>query len=425
MNVQNLRFLPRQAEVYNSFLNTRQTFMFGSVRSGKTEVQQWCLLKAVHELPPGNIQIIGKTLTALQRNFITPLQNKFPGHVIYNRGTKTLTVFGRQCWVEGATNEGAVDRIQGQSLVGAFGDEILTWPQRFWEMLDTRLSDAGAVFVGTFNPGNPNHFVKKLIDREEELGIGPDGRKELRAWQFKLDENVFLDPSYIASLKKKYPKGSVLYRRFIDGDWVAAEGRVFPFFEDDPEFGFVVDKLPDSFLLYYLGLDYGITNPFVAQLWGLAGGAWYCIREVNWDSVKMGRQKTNQEYIADIAELCRVNGSIKYPEKVLVPPEEPEFRNVLRRCQYPQLNRVASAENAVLPGIEDLTSMLASGRLKIHSSCEATIKGFRDLVWDDKAQARGVDMYLKGGSGAPDHAVDCSRYIGREAMKVLRQMRVI
>jgi len=47
------------------------------------------------------------------------------------------------------------------------------------------------------------------------------------------------------------------------------------------------------------------------------------------------------------------------------------------------------------------TSMLAAGRLKIHSSCEATIKGFRDLVWDEKAQARGVDMYLKGGSGPP------------------------
>jgi len=144
----------------------------------------------------------------------------------------------------------------------------------------------------------------------------------------------------------------VLYRRFIDGDWVAAEGRVFPFFEDAADFGYVVDRCPDSFTLYYLGLDYGITNPFVAQLWGLAGGVWYCLREFNWDSGKTGRQKTNQEYMADLAELCRVGGAIKYPEKVIVPPEEPEFRNVLKRCKYPQLTRVAAADNAILPGIE-------------------------------------------------------------------------
>ena len=274
------------------------------MRSGKTEIEQYCAVKAIKALPPGNIQFIGKTLTALQRNFIIPLQNKFPGHIVYNRSTKTVKIFGRECWVEGATNEGAVERIQGQSLVAAFGDEVPTWPESFWEMLDTRLSDQGAIFVGTGNPGPPNHFVKRLIDREDELGYATDGRKELRSWRFVLDENTFLDPPYVASLKKKYPKGSVLYRRFIEGLWVAAEGRVYSFFDPEPGKGFVVEQVPDHFAQFLVGLDYGIANPFSASLWGLSGGIWYCLKDFCWDSKQQQKQKTNPEYIEDLARLC-------------------------------------------------------------------------------------------------------------------------
>ncbi len=399
--------------------------MYGSVRSGKTEIQQYCALKAIKNLPPGNIQFIGKTIGALQRNFIIPLQQKFPGHVTYNRSTKTVRIFGRECWVEGATNEGAIERIQGESLIAAFGDEVVTWPQNFFEMLDTRLSDEGSVFIGSMNPGPPQHYIKKLIDREEEFGMSLDGRKELRPWRFILDENTFLDPSYIASLKKKYPKGTVLYRRFIEGLWVAAEGRVFPFFDEDTSAGFVVDHVPDHFIKFLVGMDYGISNPFCASLWGLSGGVWYCLQDFEWDSLKQQKQKTNPEYIEDLARLCYWDKKIRYPETILVPPEEPGFRRELKQSKHRQLNFVKKADNAIMPGIEDLTTLLSLGRLKIFKKCKNTIFGLNDLRWDEKKQAQGIDMFLKGGSGAPDHSADKSRYIAREAAKELRQMRLI
>lgn len=399
--------------------------MYGSVRSGKTEIQQYCALRAIKKLPPGNIQFIGKTLTALQRNFIIPLQNRFPGHVVYNRSTKTIKIFGRECWTEGATNEGAVERIQGQSLIAAFGDEVPTWPESFWEMLDTRLSDQGAIFVGTGNPGAPNHFVKKLIDREDELGFATDGRKELRSWRFILDENTFLDPSYVASLKKKYPKGSVLYRRFIEGLWVAAEGRVYSFFDPEPGKGFVVDQVPDHFTQFLAGLDYGIANPFSASLWGLSGGIWYVLKDFEWDSKKQQKQKTNAEYLEDLSRLCYWNGKAVQPQKLLIPPEEPGFQRECKQSKHWQLYNVRDADNAIMPGIEDLTTLLASGRLKIWKKCEETIYGINELLWDEKKQAQGQDMYIKGGSGAPDHSADKSRYISREAARILRQMRIL
>lgn len=395
------------------------------MRSGKTEIQQYCSLKLAKSLPKGNIQFIGKTLGALERNLIIPMQQKFPGHVKYNRSTKRLHVFGRECWVEGATNEGAIERIQGESLIAGIGDEVVTWPQNFYEMLDTRLSDMGSVFIGSMNPGPPNHYIKALIDREEELGSALDGRKELRSWRFIIDENIFLDPSYIASLKKKYPKGSLLYRRFIEGLWVAAEGRVYGFFDEDPAVGYVVKQVPDGFTQYLVAMDYGISNPFVASLWGLAGGIWYCLKETYWDSKIEMKQKTNSEYIEELSRLCYWNGKTVAPQKILVPPEEPGFQREIRQSKYQQLQHVRDADNAILPGVEDVTTLLSLGRLKIYEKCEKTIWGLNDLRWDEKKQAQGVDMFLKGGSGAPDHSADCTRYMAREAARILRQMRLL
>ena len=395
------------------------------MRSGKTEIQQYCALKAIKHLTKGHPLLIGKTQGSLQRNFIIPLQQKFPGHVGYNRTTKTLKIFGRGCWVEGATNEGAVERIQGLETPIAIGDEVVLWPQNFFEMLDTRLSAVGSVLIGSMNPGPPQHYIKKLIDREEELGFSLDGRKELRSWRFILDENTFLDPSYIASLKKKYPKGSVLYRRFIEGLWVAAEGRVYPFFDESLAAGYVVSKVPDNFIMYLVGLDYGISNPFSAQLWGLAGGVWYILNEVHWDSLKMMKQKTNPEYVQDLKRLCFWNDKQIAPIKVLVPPEENEFIREIAQCDYPGLRHAAKAENSILPGVEDLTTLLALGKLKIYEKCENAIYGFNDLRWDEKKQQQGIDMFIKGGSGAPDHPNDASRYIGREAKKTLMRMGLL
>lgn len=351
------------------------------------------------------------------------MQQKFGAdHIRYNRSTKKLYIDGRECWVEGATNEGAIDRIQGESLIAAFGDEVVTWPQNFFEMLDTRLSDEGAIAVHSMNPGPPQHYIKKLIDQEDGLGMALDGRKELAAFRFILDENTFLPPSYADSLKKKYPKGTVLYRRFIEGLWVAAEGRVFPFFEEDPSAGYVVDSVPDHFAQYIVGLDYGISNPFCASLWGLAGGVWYCLQDFAWDSIKEQKQKTNAEYIEDLARLCHWAGKPVSPSKIIVPPEEPGFQREIRQCKHRELYHIRDADNAILPGIEDLTTLLSLGKLKIYKKCENTIFGLNDLRWDEKKQQAGIDMFMKGGSGAPDHAADCSRYIGREAAKQLRQM---
>lgn len=68
-----MSFLQKQADVYLDCLKTRQTFLYGSVRSGKTEIQQYCAMKAIKHLTDGHPIFIGKNQGSLYRNFIVPL----------------------------------------------------------------------------------------------------------------------------------------------------------------------------------------------------------------------------------------------------------------------------------------------------------------------------------------------------------------
>lgn len=149
-----------------------------------------------------------------------------------------------------------------------------------------------------------------------------------------------------------------------------------------------------------------------------------CIKDFEWDSLKQQKQKVNSEYLEDLARLCYTDKPIQ-PNKLLIPPEEPGFQRECKQSKHFQLYNVRDADNAILPGIEDLTTLLSLGKFKIYKKCESTIYGISNLLWDEKKQAQGIDMFIKGGSGAPDHAADCSRYIGREAAKQLRQMGLL
>ena len=44
--------------------------------------------------------------------------------------------------------------------------------------------------------------------------------------QYSIDDNPFLDPSFVSELKKEYT-GTVLYDRYILGKWAASEGALF------------------------------------------------------------------------------------------------------------------------------------------------------------------------------------------------------
>ena len=80
--------------------------------------------------------LVGKTERTLKRNVIDPLRELYgASNISQVYGDGLVDLFGRKCYVVGANDERAVTKIQGIGLVYAYGDEVTTWPESFFEML--------------------------------------------------------------------------------------------------------------------------------------------------------------------------------------------------------------------------------------------------------------------------------------------------
>ncbi|NCC84676.1 MAG: PBSX family phage terminase large subunit [Clostridia bacterium] len=383
--------------------NARYNIFEGSVRSGKTHVSFWWWCRFVKDFAPkqGDLLMVGKTERTLERNIINPMIEVFGSKRLhYSKGMGEGEFMGRRFYVAGANDERSQDKIRGMTLAGAYGDEITLWPESFWEMLRSRLSPKGARFLGTTNPDSPYHWLKAgTLDRESELN--------LRRVRFRLEDNTFLDPSFVDDLKREYT--GLWYRRFILGEWCQAEGTVYDMWDEARH----VKKNPISNIATRdYSIDYGTSNPTVFLECVSGEGRYHVSSEYYWDSREKGRQKTDGEYADD---LIKFMGDKPY-RWVIVDPSAASFIAELKRRRI----KVQPAVNDVLDGIRETAKMLANDSLSVSPECPYTRGDFSSYVWDTQAQRRGEDKPLK----QHDHAADAVRYwvmtviFGRRPMSI-------
>ncbi len=364
--------------------SSRWNILSGAVRSGKTFASYFLLPYRVKHLK-GNCMLIGKTERTLSRNVIDPLRELYGESRISNiYGDGLIDIFGRRFYVVGANDERAVTKIQGIGLVYAMGDEITTWPESFFQMLKSRLDKPGAVFDGTCNPESPFHWLKEFLDSK---GL------DIYHQHFTIDDNPFLDPAFVENLKAEYT--GVWYRRYIEGQWVMAEGVVYDMFDANKH---VID-CPREHEEYGVAIDYATASVMTFGLYGVSNGVVYLLKEYYWDASKQGRQKTDSQFADDFEGF--IDGY--NPRAIYIDPSAASFKLELRRRGYSQAR---PAKNDVIDGIRLTASYLNKGRFFIDKSCKDTIKEFTSYVWDSKAQAKGQDQPLKQN----DHAMDRNRY---------------
>jgi len=364
--------------------------LVGSVRSGKTIASLFSLVFLLPQYPDGNILLVGKTDKTLYRNIIKPLEDIFgTNEVRFSRGTGEGSLFGHYFMAAGANDEKAVTKIQGLTLALAYGDEVTTWPESFFNMLVSRLSDQDAKFIGTMNPDGPYHWFKtNFLDRESEIS--------LKSWSFLLDENKNLPPEYVANLKKFYV--GLWYKRYILGQWVLAEGAIYDMFSEEKHVKPVTQDIWRNIVIKHVSVDYGTSNPCVFLLWGTDNHHRYLKKEYYYDSKEKGRQKTDAEYADDLINFIGTD-DIQY---VVVDPSAASFKVELAKRGL----GVVDADNEVLDGIRDVSTELSKNLIQIDPSCVNTIKEFSGYVWDTKAGERGEDKPIK----TSDHALDSLRY---------------
>lgn len=394
MFTQDLSFFKEQQKSYRTS-NSRINIWDGPVRSGKTVIKIARGIKEIAIGPPGDMALIGKTNGSLYRNIIRPMEELLGDEMYYHQehDGRVIDLWGRKIHCFGANDERAESKIRGSTLAGALGDEITLWPESFFNQLMMRLSVEHAKFIGTTNPDNPNHYLKKnYLDRAGELDI------TVHRWP--LEANTFLPLSYIEALKKEYT--GLWFRRYIKGEWCVAEGSIYDFFDEDIHF---IKKAPAKAQFHLVGIDYGIGNPTSYGLYAVNLNAHPKIWRVKgyyWASREEGRQKTDADYSKDLKKFL---GDIT-PRAVIVDPSAASLKLQIRRDHG---YIVKDANNDVLEGIQTQSKMLQSGEYAIleNPENEECKKEYYGYIWDENAAKRGEDKPVK----TADHTKDEERYV--------------
>lgn len=362
----------------------------GAIRSGKTiaSLLKWLIFIA-NAPTTGELVMIGKTSQTIHRNLFLPMQDvslfgDIAKQVHYTPGAPTAVILGRIVHIIGANDAKSEPKIRGMTVCGAYVDEVTLVPQIFFEQLYGRMSVHGAQLFCTTNPDNPMHwFMRDWLSHA--------GKKPVSRFSFTIDDNPFLDPDYVADMKASHE--GLFYRRFILGDWVAAEGAIYDSWDRERH---IVKALPPEGIYKWisLGVDYGTSNPFHAVLIGLGRDRrLYAAAEWRYESRQTKKQLTDTEYSQRLRSwLSEVPGvGAVRPQFVTVDPSAASFVTQLKRDRLTP----TPAKNDVMDGIRTVSSLLATNQLLVHESCKGLITEIGGYSWDDKAALRGEEKPIK------------------------------
>lgn len=360
----------------------------GAIRSGKT----WAmvlgfLLWSQRRFNGQRFIVAGVTVEALKRNVVAPM-----GEILrqlgwawsFNRSENRITIGTNTYHLFGANTERSQDALQGLTAAGCYADEVALFPKSFVDQMVARCSVGGSRLWFNCNPSYPTHFFKtEWVDRAAELG--------LLHLHFTMDDNPTLSQEIIARYGRMYT--GVFHDRYILGLWTLAEGLVYPAYADAVEDG---APGPEAVAKWAVSLDYGTQNAFAALLWGFDGLAWHVCREYRYSGRDEGHQKTDADYVADMADF--VEGLPERPE-FIVDPSATSFIAAMRRAGF----KVRKARNDVMDGIRETGTCMAQGGVRIAAGCTGLIKELGGYAWDSRADG---DRPVK----VEDHSCDALRY---------------
>ena len=353
----------------------RINLLYGSVRSGKTWISllKWAIWVG-QQAQDKQFLMVGKTITTLKRNCLVLLEELIGDNITYSISQKKAVIFGRTVWLEGANDERSESKIRGMTLMGVYIDELTQIPQDFYLMALSRLSEKGAVFLATTNPDHPKHYVKTEIIDNDLL--------DKQVIKFLIDDNIFLDETYKDNLKKEY--SGVFYQRFILGDFVRAEGIIFPEFANSPD-RWIIKKedVPKTFRTVEIGFDIGGNGSAYAMTCTGQGydGIQYKLKAEKRQAEDMAMddiEKFVNEFCADVEKKYNVHIDMINSDHI-----DAIINSLNDNTKY-------SVEKAYKPPLEDrvfvYSKLLATNRVKfVDGMCDDLIEEMQNLVFDDKS----------------------------------------
>ena len=375
----------------SKFKNYDAIICDGAVRSGKTICMSisfllWCF----YAFDDSNFALCGKTIRSLKRNVITPIlpilsQIGFKYNIKASENIVNITFNGKsnRFYLFGGRDESSASLIQGMTLSGILFDEVALMPRSFVEQGLARCSVDGSKFWFNCNPENPQHwfYTEWILNHKNKNAI---------YIKFKMEDNPSLSPKMLERYKSLYSGN--FYKRFVEGEWTALDGLVYPFMNNN----MFADNIPKNYSKYIVSCDYGIINPSSFGLWGLYEGTWYRINEYYYNSKKEGSQRTDEEHYNALCELC---GERKISMVIVDPSAASFIQLIMRKNKY----NVVQAKNNVADGIRLTSTALKNKNIVICKNCSDSIREFGLYRWDEN---NSRDCPIKEN----DHAMDDIRY---------------
>ena len=378
----------------------------GAIRSGKTVAMILSFLRwSQATFQDRDFIVAGVTAGALGRNVLRPLFQMLEALDIpweHRRSAGVVEIGSNRYHLFGAEKENAQDRLQGMTAAGAFADEVALFPRSFTDQMIGRCSVEGSRIFLNCNPNGAFHYIKTdFIDRADEIGMF--------RLHFTMEDNLTLSPEIRESYARAFR--GVFYRQYILGEWVSAEGAVYPMW--DPEENTYRETDPGMYrgMRRYCAVDYGTVNPCVFLDARDDGRVFRIANEYYWDSAAQRRQKTDAEYAADLEAFLGGDREVQ----IIVDPSAASFKAELRNRGF----RVTDAANDVREGIATTATLIGNRQvLAEREKCPGLLREVQTYVWDDRARMRGEERPLK----ERDHAMDALRYLCRTKTDRWRRM---
>ena len=411
-------FTKKQKDFLIDILNNRHriNILHGSVRSGKTVISlvAWILMVADgHKY--SNYLMVGKTLTTLKRNCLSIIQSLLPiGAFSFSLNKKEAKLYGRRIYLEGVNDSRSENKIRGLTLYGAYCDELTLFPEDFFSMLLSRLSQHNSFILATTNPDSPSHWLlKKFINRKNDLDI--------RTWKFLLDDNTTIPNEIRKQMKNEYT--GVFYDRFILGKWVKAEGLIYSIFANRQDRYIVSDlSFIDIINCVNIGLDYGASSSKTALIAVAFADSFSKIIVLD-EMVISGINDPNKLY----KQFCDFYWSIvvRFGEVTGVYADWGGLGQVITKglkedCAKEKVKTIIRdcIKVKILERISAVQQLFSTEKIFIMNTCETLINALSSSVWDPNND----DVRLDDGSVDMD-VIDAMEYAITPHVKSVLKLR--
>lgn len=240
------------------------------------------------------------------------------------------------------------DKFFGGEWSVIYVNELRMVPEEPYSDVSARLRGGGYetpqglntyLMIGDTNPSSYRHWIRqhaedgRLIMRATTLFDNPHYAQNGKLTQAGLDYKKTLDASYAEGYQRS---------RYVDGQWVGAEGLIFPMYDPDKfERGIRFDRIPSDWT-WSGSVDYGENHPASYGLWVTSPD-----RRRTWHMKEIYRTGLTASKLGD--QIIRLHEKYQVPKRIPIVGDSASDHNQTLRDKG---LLVLDADKRVLFGID-------------------------------------------------------------------------